>query len=283
MTELQTARTEAANLAGDLPGILLEARRLSAFAPGVHGRRRSGQGEAFWQFRDRRPEDGARLVDWRRSARGERLYVREREKEAAQVGLFWLDRSPGMAWASSPEVPTKHHRGLVICLAFAMLLAKGGERVGSLGGPLPRAGPRAADRLAPDLITPRIAAPAPPMSRSIVIYASDFYAPVALWAQRLKDAASLGASGALIALSDPAEEDFPFRGRTQFEQPGIAQPILFGRAEEAREAYGERLASHRTAMREMARKYGFMLVTHRTDRSAAPALSMLANSLAENS
>jgi uncharacterized protein (DUF58 family) len=281
MTELQTARTEAANLAGELPGVLLEARRLAAAAPGVHGRRRSGPGEAFWQFRDHRPEDGARLVDWRRSARGQRLYVREREKEAAQTGLFWLDRSPGMAWSSAPNTPTKHHRGLVLSLAFAVLLARGGERVGALGGPLPRAGVRAADRLAPDLIGMRLSAPALPMSRSIVIYASDFYAPVAVWQQRLKDAASLGASGALIAISDPAEEDFPFRGRTQFEQPGIAQPILFGRAEEARDAYGERLAHHRTQMREMARTYGFMMITHRTDRSAAPALSLLASSLAE--
>jgi uncharacterized protein (DUF58 family) len=281
MSELQTARTEAANLAGDLPGVLLEARRLAAFTPGVHGRRRSGAGEAFWQFRDHRPEDGARLVDWRRSARGERLYVRERERETAQTGLFWIDRSPGMGWSSSPATPTKHHRALVLCLAFAVLLSKGGERIGALGGPAPRAGMRAADRLAPDLITPQRSEPAEPKGKSIVIYASDFYAPVELWAQRLKAAAAVGASGALIQISDPAEEDFPFRGRTQFEQPGSVQPITFGRAEEAREAYASRLVQHRQAMREMARIYGFMLIGHRTDHSAAPALSLLTASLSE--
>jgi uncharacterized protein (DUF58 family) len=281
MTSIATARTEAANLAGDLPGVLLEARRLAAAAPGVHGRRRSGQGEAFWQFRDHRPEDGARLVDWRRSARGERLYVREREREAAQTALFWLDRSPGMAWASSPQWPTKHHRGLTLCLAFAILLARGGERVGALGGPSPRAGVRAADRLATDLIGVRDAEPPRPAGRAILIYASDFYAPVAAWRERLKIAAAAGASGALIQLCDPAEEDFPFRGRTLFEQEGTAQPVLFGRAEDAKQAYSERLAVHRHAMREMALEYGFMMILHRTDRSAAPALSLLAASLSE--
>lgn len=281
MSELASARTEAANLAGDLPGVLLEARRLAAAAPGVHGRRRAGPGEAFWQFRDHRPEDGARLVDWRRSARGERLYVREREREAAQTALFWLDRSPGMAWSSDPSRPTKHRRGLAISLAFAILLARGGERVGALGGPSPRAGGRAADRLGPDLIAPQRPEPVPPAGRSVLIYASDFYAPVDLWAQRLKAAAAAGASGALIMIADPAEEDFPFRGRVLFEQPGDVNPVLFGRAEEAAEAYATRLAAHRAALREMARSFGFMLVAHRTDMSAAPTLSLLAASLSE--
>ena len=76
------SQLDALALAGDLPGVLLDAKRLAASAPGFHGRRRAGQGEAFWQYRDHRAEDGARLVDWRRSARGDRYFVREREREA---------------------------------------------------------------------------------------------------------------------------------------------------------------------------------------------------------
>ena len=91
----------------------------------------------------------------------------------------------------------------------------------------------------------------------------------------------MGATGALLMICDPAEEDFPFRGRTLFEQPGVVQPVLFGRAEDARDAYAQRLSSHRLAMREMARGYGFMLIAHRTDRSASLALSLLAASLSE--
>ncbi|MGE3867080.1 MAG: DUF58 domain-containing protein, partial [Hyphomonadaceae bacterium] len=139
----------------------------------------------------------------------------------------------------------------------------------------------AADRLAPELANLRAAEPPTPAGRSIAVYASDFYAPIAVWADRLKAASAAGASGALLMLADPAEEDFPFRGRVRFEDGGLAPPVLFGRAEEAREAYAERLAAHRAALRETARRYGFMAVLHRTDRSAAPAFSLLTSSLSE--
>jgi uncharacterized protein (DUF58 family) len=247
----------------------------------VHGRRRAGPGEAFWQFRDHRPEDGARLVDWRRSARGERLYVREREREAAQTALFWIDPAPGFDWSCEPSTPTKRRRALALSLAFAILLARGGERVGALGGPMPRAGARAAERLGLDLILAAHPVPPHPPARAVLVYCSDFYAPVETWAARLKEAAASGASGALIMIADPAEEDFPFRGRTRFEEPGGKRDILFGRAEAAREAYGLRLAAHRAALRETARAHGFILISHRTDHSAAPVLSLLAASLSE--
>lgn len=278
---MKQARAEAEALAGFLPGVLLEARRLAAAAPGVHGRRRAGPGEAFWQFRDHRPEDGARLVDWRRSARGERLYVREREKEAAQSAQFWLDPSPGFDWKSDGPWPTKRRRALTLSLAVSILFSRGGERVGALGAP-PRAGARAVDRLAIDLDRQRIALPPPPASRSAVIYASDFYAPPDVWRERLRQASATGASGALLMICDPAEEDFPYRGRTQFEEPGGGTlKTVFGRAEAAQSEYAERLAAHRAAIRGAAQAAGFIPVLHRTDRAAGPALGMLIAALEE--
>ena len=43
----------------------------------------------------------ARRIDWRRSARDNHLYVREREWEAAHDYHLWMDVSPSMAFASS--------------------------------------------------------------------------------------------------------------------------------------------------------------------------------------
>lgn len=279
---MKHARAEAEGLAGFLPGVLLEARRLSAAAPGVHGRRRAGPGEAFWQFRDHRPEDGARLVDWRRSARGDRLYVREREKEAAQSALFWIDPAAGFDWKSNGPWPTKQRRALTLSLAVAILLSRGGERVGALGVAGPRAGARAVDRLALDLATARIADPPPPPARAAVIYASDFYGSPEIWRERLRSAAAVGATGALLMIADPAEEDFPYRGRTQFEEPGGGRlRTVFGRAEAAQAEYAERLAAHRAAVRGVAQAAGFIPILHRTDRSAAPALSLLVAALEE--
>ncbi|MBC7768822.1 MAG: DUF58 domain-containing protein [Phycisphaerales bacterium] len=269
---MSNARLDALNLAGDLPGVLLDAKRLAASAPGVHGRRRAGQGEDFWQYRDHRAEDGARLVDWRRSARGDRFFVREREREAAQTAWFWIDPDAGFNWTSDPQRPTKLHRARTIALATAILLSRGGERIGALGQP-PRAGARAVDRLAIDLTAPMREAEAP--SNSCIVFFSDFYAPVATWRERLLNCARAGASGALVMIADPAEEDFPFRGRTLFQAPGRGGEVLIGRAEAAQTSYTERLAAQRRDIRALGAELGFPALLHRTDHSASPALSLL--------
>ena len=267
------ARLDALSLAGDLPGVLLDARRLAASAPGFHGRRRAGQGEAFWQYRDHRAEDGARLVDWRRSARGDRYYVREREREAAQTAWFWIDPEAGFDWTSDAGRTTKLRRARTLALALATLLVRGGERVGALGRPA-RAGARAVDRLALDLSC--ASDESEPPKRACIVFMSDFYAPVEAWRVRLTRAASAGATGVLVMIADPAEEDFPFRGRTLFMTPGAsATQALIGRAEAAREVYAERLAAHRHAIRSLGAQFGFPAISHRTDHGAAPVLASL--------
>lgn len=274
----EAARVDALALAGDLPGVLLDARRLAASAPGVHGRRRAGQGEAFWQYRDHRAEDGARMVDWRRSARGDRYFVREREREAAQTAWFWIDRDPGFNWTGDAARLTKLRRAQTIALALATLLTRGGERVGALGGAA-RVGARAVERMAHDMaVAIQDAAPAP---RSCILFFSDFYAPVETWRARLSAAAEVGATGALVMIADPAEEDFPFRGRTLFLEPGGRRETLLGRAETARELYAERLGGHRRAIRELGAGLGFPAILHRTDHGAAPALALLIALLSE--
>jgi uncharacterized protein (DUF58 family) len=275
----EQARLDALGLAGDLPGVLLDAQRLAASAPGFHGRRRAGQGEAFWQYRDHRAEDGARLVDWRRSARGDRYYVREREREAAQTAWFWIDPETGFNWSSAAGRPTKLYRARTLALALATLLQRGGERIGALGHPS-RAGARAIDRLAIDLAQPMRDADAP--TKSCVIFLSDFYAPVDHWRARLTAAASAGAMGALVMIADPAEEDFPFRGRTLFQEPGSRREALLGRAESVREIYAERLETHRRAIRQLGAEFGFPALLHRTDHSAAPALALLISFVSEH-
>lgn len=274
----ETARLDALSLAGDLPGLLLDARRLAANAPGLHGRRRAGQGEAFWQYRDHRPEDGARTVDWRRSARGDRYYVREREREAAQTAWFWIDPDPGFDWTSDAARVSKSRRARTLALALAVLLTRGGERVGVLGAPS-RAGARAIERLGLDMQTPQREAQAP--ARGAIVFLSDFYAPIEVWRDRLSAAASGGSYGALVMIADPAEEEFPFAGRTLFREPGGKREMLIGRAEAAREEYARRLEGQRAAIRALGAHFGWPCLLHRTDHSAAPALSMLSMIVAE--
>ena len=74
------AKYQAAEIAERVPPLLLAARRIAAtIEQGVHGRRRVGRGEAFWQFRQYYPGDELRRLDWRQSAKTDRLYLRQME------------------------------------------------------------------------------------------------------------------------------------------------------------------------------------------------------------
>src|SRR5271163_1631483 len=121
-------------LAASMPRLILEARRIAAtIIHGLHGRRRAGSGENFWQYRRFISGEPAARIDWRRSARDDNLYVREQEWEAAHTVWIWPDRSPSMVFASPLVRDTKLYRALVIALALAEVLVEGGERVGIPG------------------------------------------------------------------------------------------------------------------------------------------------------
>src|SRR5436309_13582821 len=95
-------------LSATMPRLILEARRVAAtIIHGLHGRRRAGSGENFWQFRRFMSGEPAARVDWRRCARDDDLYVRERECEAELTVLIWPDRSASIMFASALVRETK--------------------------------------------------------------------------------------------------------------------------------------------------------------------------------
>jgi uncharacterized protein (DUF58 family) len=268
-------RLDAQALTFDLPGLLMRARRLASTLPGAHGRRQAGPGDAFWQYREHRPEDGARMIDWRRSARSDRLYVREREREVAQTVQLWLDPDPGFAWRSGPDLPPKIERAAVLLLAMGLLLWRGGERVGAPGFAASRASQHADAMLLRALLDIRDAEPPPPALRAGLVLASDGLAPLDDWRRRFERLAGRGCFGALLLIADPAEEDFPFAGRTEFRALDGETRTVFGRAQDVRDTYRERLFAHMTGLVEIAGRHGFVTVRHRTDRPAGAALSAL--------
>src|SRR5262249_56190594 len=116
---------------------------------GGAGRRRAGTGGHFGQYRRFVSGEPAARVDWRRSARDEHLYVREREWEASHTVWIWPDRSPSMAFASRDARDSKLERGLIVAFALADLLVAGGERVGIPGLMNPTASSHVIHKIAP--------------------------------------------------------------------------------------------------------------------------------------
>lgn len=281
-------RHEGEDAALSLPALLVEAERIAAtVAQGVHGRRRSGVGETFWQYRHHRPEDGRAAIDWRQSARSDQLFVRQNEWEAANSIWLWRDAGASMHYTSSKHTPQKADRAAVCLIAIAALLTQGGERVSVLGeSAIPRTGALGLERVSRRLaIGPggMNAVEAPHLSRfGQVVLASDFLDPVETWSARLSRFAAQEAEGVLLRVIDPAEEDFPYSGRTRFEPPSGGEGLLFGRAEEARNVYRKRWREHGANLEALARRHGWTLVTHRTDRPATSAVLALYRALAKD-
>ena len=277
----QRASEGARALASVMPRLVLESRRIAATViHGLHGRRRSGSGENFWQFRRFVSGEEARRIDWRRSARDDNLYVREREWEAAHTIWLWPDRSPSMAFSSRLARESKLDRTLTIAFALAEILVEAGERVGLPGLMRPTGSRAVIDRMADAIIhdpTERTSLPAgfAPASLSEIVVLSDLWSPIEEIHSTLTQLSSNGSQGHLVQIVDPAEETFPYSGRVEFIEPEGGQSITTGRAEAWKRDYVARLARHRDEIRAETDKLGWSFAIHRTDRPATELLLAL--------
>jgi uncharacterized protein (DUF58 family) len=277
---------QAEALGAALPPLLVAAERLaSSVSLGVHGRRKAGMGETFWQFRRYAPEDPRAAIDWRQSAKSQHLFVREREWEAAEAVWFWRDGSPGMRFQSDAAKITKLERATVLALALASLLVRGGERIALLGdGRGPATGRIPLRRIAHELadLPPgddALPPDAPVTKNSQLVWISDFLSPLGEIETALKRLARAGLTGHLVHVVDPAEEDFPFAGRTRFESARGETSEIFGRAETVQGAYRARFRAHAETLTALARRQGWSILTHRTDRRPETALVALYSDL----
>ena len=275
---------DAHALADRLPDLLIEAKQIAAtVAHGIHGRRRAGPGETFWQFRQFQSSDAAQLIDWRRSASSDHLYVREREWEAAHTMWLWPDLSPSMSFSSGLAPTTKRARAVVLMLATAELLVRGGERVALLGLTVPTASRKATTRLAEALIThadaPALRESLPPAARlsrfSGALLFSDFLDPIATIRRRVEELAGTGVIGHIVQILDPAEETLPYEGRTEFLGLEEEGRWVADRAETLRPLYQAKLAAHRAELIEITRRLGWSFILHHTDRPASEPLLAL--------
>lgn len=279
---------EALALARRLPLLFASARLVAGnVMHGLHGRRRAGVGENFWQFRPHTPSESAGRIDWRRSARDDRFYVREREWEAAQDVWLWMDRSPSMNFRTATALDSKADRALILGFAAAELLVKAGERVGLLDGAPPRATRDMVSRLALTLTRQDEAAtgaewPAaealPPRAQALIF--TDGLSPAASICAGLARLAERGARGHLLLIADPFEESFPFVGQTVLLDTDSPARLRAGQAQDLRPLYQARLAEHRAKISAGALKLGWSCAVHRTDQPAAAALMALAGRMA---
>ena len=279
----------AEETAATLPGLLLNAKRVAqAVEHGVHERRRAGQGDSFWQFRQYQQGDASSRIDWRQTAKREHAYIRENEWVAAQSVWLWLDRSSSMQYHSDKALPYKSDRAALLALALSILLIRGGEKIALSGsGIVPITGIGAIERFAQELSIPNdeksnlpLPKPLPRYARAVLI--SDFLSPPNKVSDALTKLSGNGIQGHLLQIFDPAEENLPFSGRVLFNGLEGEGSALISRVETARTEYMSLMTNHRETIRKIAHSLGWTSSTHSTDQPPSTVLLTLYQLIADS-
>ena len=292
-TDRTSTRQRAETLVSTVPPLLVAAERVaSTVAQGVHGRRRVGIGESFWQFRQYQPGDSIQRVDWRQTAKSQAVYIRELEWEAAQTVWLWRDASPSMDYRSERNLPSKRERAELLLLALAILLNRGGERVALLGGGHGAStGQAAVNRIVEAFVaaareTQDSDAGLPgdahiPRHAELVLI-GDLLSPLAEIDRVVAKYANRGVRGHMVQILDPAEATLPFGGRVRFEGLEGERETLIPRVEAVREAYLDRLTAQQDGLQALCRSAGWTWAVHSTDRPPQTALLTLFAALSQD-
>ena len=285
---------EAEKLTAYWPDLVIDVQNLLLLHPrlGEHGRRRAGAGSNFWQFRTARSGDSLAAIDWRQSARSERLYIRETEQETAETIRIWCDLSHSMQYRSARQISQKSDHAQILSLAMAMLLLRAGERVGLAGAREEIFANRdASKKIAHRLFvidqqsdeTQNASLPPPTPLREkekFLLMISDFLLPIDMLADRFGQIAAQGGQLCGLAVHDPAEIEFPFSGRIEFRHAEEKQSQIIERSEQLGARYREIFARHMSDLEKLFTDFGWRFAAYRTDHGLQAGLQKLCAMLA---
>lgn len=263
-----------------LPPLLVEAERIAATVIlGEHGRKRAGPGESFWQYRPYSFGDSTQRIDWHKSARSDRVFIRENEWEAANTLWVWASPSVSMDFNSHLSKVTKRERAQLVSLAVASLAVRAQERVSALGSPYAPDHARSQLVKIADWFLKGEGTSLPSVTRmprfSSAVLTGDFFDRIEDIAKAVTPIAQAGVRGHLVQVVDPAEETLPYAGRVEFQEMAGSLKFLSAKAETLRGAYAEKLDAHRAALRDLCNRIGWSFTVHRTDEAPAKLLLSL--------
>ena len=258
---------------------------------GLHtGRHRSpfhGFSTEFSQYRQYRPGDDLKHLDWKMLARTDRLYTRQfRETTNMQVMLV-ADTSPSMAFPDGDHA--KFRYAVVLTAALAYLIIKQGDAAGVMTMQdgklqfLPARGGRVhlravlamLDQLepSPGWDAERVLSRSAELlkRRGVLLVVSDFYDAEEATRRALRRAARRGHDVGMLQVISRDEIAFPYRDDAEFEDLETgARQIVAGRAM-ARE-YRSAVADFLSRCRAEAHRDGISYALFPTDAPPARIL-----------
>ena len=258
----------------------------------IIGRHRSPVKGASVEFRQHRfytPGDEPRRMDWRVLARTDRPYIKEFDEETNLRSVLMLDCSGSMSYAGKSGT-TKHDYGAKLVAALSYLMLAQTESVGlALFGDhldqwlAPRSGTVQLSRVI-DLLE-RSAAQGEsriPQAiqqvadrlgrRSLVVIASDFFAPIPILRQGLARLRHDRHETILLQVLDRDEIEFPFRTWSRFrglegERAQLQEPAVI------RRMYLDRFRKHRRSLEDTCRVLGAEFYSFVTERPIIDAVT----------
>ncbi|EJF89211.1 DUF58 domain-containing protein [Bartonella tamiae] len=276
-----------------LPDLLLEARKIANhLSLGLHGLRKRGQGDNFWQFRPYNKGEDISHIDWRRSARDDQIYVRDFEWQSAQTIWIWTDQSASMDYQSQFSKTSKIERALLIALTLAEVFMAKGERIGVPDHIIPTTSRNISDRIAQEFIKPKQLQTDHNNHKTLpsfndmnrfahLVLISDFIDDPDILIKKLSALTDRNLHLHFIEICDPAEERFPYNGRTEFFDPETGTKLLTERAEDYHDAYQHLYMARRSEFTQFASKNGWSYHISKTNRPVSDVLSRLTLTMSE--
>lgn len=226
--------SEALALAESMPRLVLQASNLANLVmQGLHGRRKAGTGDEFWQFRPFVSGESAGKIDWRRSARDHTLYIKENEWQVASLYHIFPDTRVSMQYGT----PQKRESAIILGLALAKCLVEAGERVTLYGQTRPTQNKRVIEEFG--LILPTLTFPVLPPAKGKAVVISDFFFDYTAFKRK---------ESQFLVINAPSEIAFPFKGRVEFEERTFFEKKEFTRTENIKPAYEAKFAAHKAAL-----------------------------------
>jgi uncharacterized protein (DUF58 family) len=256
--------TDAYTIASLIGESLARSYRNNLTAYGENQSRQSGVGNEFWQHREYSAGDALNVIDWRLSARNDRVYVREHEQEKKRRFVIWRDGSASMDVSTDRPI-NRFYRANLITLVLIIILSEAGEQVSYACKDLMKIskssdinnladilGDTQGDTQAGQSLKESNISPAnfDEYNSSSTILISDCMVP----AEEIKRWIISTGANTLVELRDELES-YNHKGRILFIDPESGAQIEYGDAAAIQSEYEAAYAAHLLSIKEICTQY----------------------------
>ncbi len=282
LADILALRGEAEHSVSTLPALMMAAEKISATVmSGLHAQRKAGSGEKFWQFRDYHTTDQPQDIDWRQSAKTDRVFIKEKEWQTTQRTYLWCATGASMHFTSDRKRYSKREVAQILTLSLALLLRQSEEQVGLFGDIKTGRSEEKMQKIGQNLFEDSDAGDTgslpPSMHFSLPRHASfvgisDFLSSVEDIAHSFMPIAPSAQNALIIQVLDPAEIDLTYQGRVRFRGLDEGEVEVIDHVASVRQDYTRRMEAHIAQVKALCHEQHWSYILHRTDHDIGDTL-----------